>query len=278
MPIPPSWAGPIVFGPQQFTRAAGEPQKEVVTFTVGDPTGTFWLQVKNGQAVPKPGAEPGIVESRNLVSSAVIMLNGSQVAGPEDFNQNVFGFQKDVMLQASNVLEVELRGAPGSLLTVQLRRAEPNVTVQNSARDLDGLNMGDQVILGWSLEDRAAEYVLFRAPSLEGPWEERGRVDSVAARTGGSKVDITPDARLKDLCYKVDALDAKGKVVRRYEPICVPKFVEKKRQSLNPLDLRLRPVARLPTNSRRNDSRASFRLVSLNALELASVQPINELG
>ncbi len=41
-------------------------------------------------------------------------------------------------------------------------------------------------------------------------------------------MDVTPDARLKDLCYKVEAIDVKGNVIRRYEPVCVPKFVGRK--------------------------------------------------
>lgn len=277
LPTPPSWAGPIVFGPQQFTRAAGEPQKQVVTFTVGDPAGTFWLQVKNGQAVPKPGAEPGIVESRNLVSSAVIVLNGRQVAGLDDFSQDVFGFTKDVSLESNNVLEVEVRGKPGSFITIQFRKAEPNRTVTNRKGDLDSLNMGNQIALWWSRDDRAAEYVFFRSLSLEGPWEEIFRQDVTTAGSSGASIDGTPDARLKDLCYKVDALDAKGKVVRRYEPICVPKFVEKQRQSLSPQQLQPPPMARSPSNSHGDVPRSLLRLASLNLLALASDPPINEL-
>jgi|SRR5688500_18390241 hypothetical protein len=36
-----------------------------------------------------------------------------------------------------------------------------------------------------------------------------------------------------DLCYKVEALNAKGKMVRTYELICVSKFVERQRQGFN---------------------------------------------
>jgi len=36
------------------------------------------------------------------------------------------------------------------------------------------------------------------------------RTSQATARTGGAKEDFTPDARLMDLCYKVEGIDAKG--------------------------------------------------------------------
>jgi hypothetical protein len=44
---------------------------------------------------------------------------------------------------------------------------------------------------------------------------------------GGAKVDRTPEARLKDLCYRVEATDESGAVIRVYQPICVPKYTGK---------------------------------------------------
>lgn len=210
-------AGPLVFGPQIYTRGTASPQRSTTPFTIPDPRGTFWLQVSTGELIG------GRVQ--RVVSSAVILLNGVQVAGPADFNQNVFGFQKDVTLQAGNTLEVEVRGAPGSFIEVEIRKAEPNRHVSNRAGDLDGLNMGDQIALWWDRAERAAEYIFFRADTIDGPWVERFRMDAQTAGASGADVDITPDARLMDLCYKVHALDAKGTVIRRYDPICVPKFV-----------------------------------------------------
>ena len=44
----------------------------------------------------------------------------------------------------------------------------------------------------------------------------------------GAKVDYTPDARLMDVCYRVEATDATGVVIRVYGPICVPKYTGKR--------------------------------------------------
>jgi hypothetical protein len=90
---------------------------------------------------------------------------------------------------------------------------------------LFGENMGDFIILQWSLNDSATEYFVYRSTSPNGPSEQTGMFSQGAARTGGAKVHETPDARLMDLCFKVEAIDAKGLVIEFYEPICVPKFV-----------------------------------------------------
>jgi len=267
----PGWAGPLVFGPQRFTRQTGEPQKEVVIFKIANPSGTYWLQLENGEGIPVPGGRPGAVKSENLVSSAVIWVNGKEVAGPNDFNQNILGFQKDITLNSNNTLEVEVRGAPGSFLTIEIREAEPNMGVSNQKADLSGYNSGDGIDLWWSDDDRAAEYIVYRGPSIDGPWEEIFRR---IGRESSKGVDLTTEARLRDLCYRIEAVDAKGKVVRRYEPICVPKFVERQRQSFN---LQKSPVTPVDIKTGKVKTDLTVQLTSLSPLALASNPPINEL-
>jgi hypothetical protein len=97
--------------------------------------------------------------------------------------------------------------------------------VRNSQKSLYGENMGDFIILQWEINDNATEYFMYRSTTANGPWEQVGKFSQGAARTGGAKVDYTPDARLMDLCYKVEALDITSTVIEFYEPICVPKFV-----------------------------------------------------
>jgi hypothetical protein len=92
----------------------------------------------------------------------------------------------------------------------------------NASRDLFGENLGDFIILQWTGENAAADYVVYEADSRNGPWIVSF---SVADMRGGAKVVRTPDARVKDLCFKVEATDATKKVIRIYQPICVPKFV-----------------------------------------------------
>jgi len=54
------------------------------------------------------------------VSSGTIKLNGSQIAGPNDFGQNVAVIDRAVTLQTNNTLEVRLTSAPGSVLTISV--------------------------------------------------------------------------------------------------------------------------------------------------------------
>jgi hypothetical protein len=59
-----------------------------------------------------------IVNGPPRVSSAVVTLNGSVVARPQSFGQNVAVIEIPVVLREENQLSVELRGAPGGALTI----------------------------------------------------------------------------------------------------------------------------------------------------------------
>jgi hypothetical protein len=100
--------------------------------------------------------------------------------------------------------------------------------INNGPQDLSGENMGDFIILWWSDDPSISitTYVMYRSPSQTGPWQEIGRMQADVSIISGGKVDYTPDARLKTLCYKVEALDAAGRVVRTYQPMCIPKYAE----------------------------------------------------
>jgi hypothetical protein len=87
------------------TRQTGAPVTERIRFTV-QPPGAYRLHIVNGTA-----------SGDHRVSSAVIRLNGDQVAGPGQFNQNVAHLDIAVSLQEENLLEIELRGRPGGRLT-----------------------------------------------------------------------------------------------------------------------------------------------------------------
>jgi len=99
-----------VFGPQTYTRTTGAPNEYTTTFTA--PTwivSPYNLHIVNGDA-----------SGKNRVSSATIALNGVQIAGPSDFNQNVATIDRSVALQATNTLQVTLASKPGSYLTINV--------------------------------------------------------------------------------------------------------------------------------------------------------------
>jgi hypothetical protein len=117
----------------------------------------------------------------------------------------------------------------GMLLAVALSVVIPTGSyaqfAENPQGTLHGENLGDSIILQWDVNDKATEYIVYRSTTISGPWQVNGRFSQSAVKTGGATQEITPDAQLMDLCYRVEALDAVGVVIQLYEPICVPKFV-----------------------------------------------------
>ncbi len=101
--LPPALASPgtVVFGPMTLMRARGAPVTDTLSFTLPDTTGPFLLELVNGD-----------VSGAHRVSSAVVTLNGQSVFRPRDFNQQIAGLTRQVILQSSNTLTVELRSAP----------------------------------------------------------------------------------------------------------------------------------------------------------------------
>jgi hypothetical protein len=102
-----SFAANAVLFEETFVRGKGKPETEQRNFTAL--AGEASLIIHNGDA-----------NGKNRASSAVIILNGTQVVGPNEFNQQVGLIEKPLVLNQNNTLEVKLRSAPGSFLSVQI--------------------------------------------------------------------------------------------------------------------------------------------------------------
>lgn len=100
-----------VFSPKNYVRATGAPVKISDNFSVFNTNTQFSLRIYNG------GLEDTEAE---LVSSSVIDLNGEQIAGPENFNQQVKLIDIPVTLKSTNTLDVEVRGKPGGVLSIRV--------------------------------------------------------------------------------------------------------------------------------------------------------------
>lgn len=108
----PAAAGTFTpFGPQNYVRGTGAPVTETGTFTVLNPATQYTLKAFNG------GLQNDQTE---LVSSTVVTVNGVQVLGPSNFNQNVQEVDVPVVLQSSNTISVQVRGKPGGTLAIQI--------------------------------------------------------------------------------------------------------------------------------------------------------------
>lgn len=149
-----------LLGPKEYLRGKGEP--DVYTNTFPGMEGEGKLIIKNGD-------ESG----KHRISSAVILVNGQQVLGPDDFNQNIYHIEAPVSLAENNSISVELRSKPGSYLTVQIIQEDPNLsentkildvpttenlisvssdgsiyTFDESSPQLESLSPGDVIVIG----------------------------------------------------------------------------------------------------------------------------------
>lgn len=103
-------ADTLAFGPQAYVRTTGAPDQYTSTFAVPAwIVSPYDLHIVNGDA-----------NGNRRISSATITLNGVQVAGPSDLNQNVAAIDRSVTLQSTNTLQVTLASKPGSYLTINI--------------------------------------------------------------------------------------------------------------------------------------------------------------
>ena len=118
----------IAFGPKQYTRAAGQPQTITETFQHCG-TGQCQIVIANGSG-----------DRTKRVSSASISLNGQQIVGPRDFNQQVPTVIKSVTLLDQNQLSITLSSSPGSTLTVSVECVAPAAVLEGRAPGVSLLN------------------------------------------------------------------------------------------------------------------------------------------
>lgn len=90
-----------------FVRATGQPTPVTSTFAETQTNVPYLMTILNGGV---PGA--------TRVSSAVITLNGTMVAGPSQFSQQVSKITIPVTLLSQNMLSVELMSAPSSQIII----------------------------------------------------------------------------------------------------------------------------------------------------------------
>lgn len=129
-----------IFGPQQYTRTTGAPDKF---------TATFQAETGEGRLVLKNGDDYG----RSRVSSATVIVNGSMILGPDDFKRNVSLYEVPLELTAANTIAVELASAPGSQISLSIQQAKtavpPAVTFKASPA---AIVRGDSATLSWTAE------------------------------------------------------------------------------------------------------------------------------
>jgi len=88
---------------REFRRAKGQPVNSEWKFAAGPGTATLRVVSGSGEAA---------------VTSGHILLNGTEVLGPDDFKRNQHTYDVPVTTGLQNTIRVRLDGDPGSSLTV----------------------------------------------------------------------------------------------------------------------------------------------------------------
>ena len=142
----------VVFGPRTFQRTTGKPVEESVSFSVPASAGRpQFMYIANGLA-----------DGSQRVTSGEVKLNDENVAAPDDFNQQVASIVRPITLRSgTNVLKVQLNGAPGSRLTIRLVATDttaPTITIQ--APGANSITRDSTIAVNGTVRDATATSVL----------------------------------------------------------------------------------------------------------------------
>lgn len=107
---PPQPRSYLVYGPENFTRAAGQPVIETRTFSVRRPGTDYQVRIYNG------GNRGQFARSSN----AHVKLNDRWVALPSDFSPQVQLIERRVTLTETNTLYVKLSSEQGTGVTIEI--------------------------------------------------------------------------------------------------------------------------------------------------------------
>ena len=105
---PNASASDITVFNKTYIRETGKPQVFTDRFTFSQPDNDFILTVKNGK------------NGSFRVSAALIWINGKQVIGVSDFNNQVDLITRAITLKAANEIKVELRSKPGDFISINI--------------------------------------------------------------------------------------------------------------------------------------------------------------
>lgn len=125
-----------VFGPNQYLRTTGAPNIY---------TDTFSAIPKEGKLIIKNGDEDG----GHRISSAKVLVNGEELFGTNDFNQQIYHLEASVNLAEDNSIIVELRSGPEGYLTVEVTEEVDPPTVNLNA-DPEAIKINESSTLTWN--------------------------------------------------------------------------------------------------------------------------------
>jgi hypothetical protein len=129
-----------LFGPKQYLRTTGS--ANVYTDTFSAIAGEAKLTVKNGDW-------DGSQRITDAISSASVAVNGVEIFGTDDFNQQVYLLEAPINVAEGNSILVELASNPGSYLSIQVTQEVDPQTVTISAVP-ESIMVGESATLTWT--------------------------------------------------------------------------------------------------------------------------------
>jgi RHS repeat-associated protein len=141
-----------LFGPKKYIRTKGKPNTYTDGFGIQGLTSKGTLVVKNGDN-----------RGKHRISSALIYLNGVQIFGPSDFNQQVGRLEAPVTLSNSNTIFIELRSKPEGFLIIEIINYLPVANAQSVITEED--TPLAIVLSGSDAESEVLTYAIDSSPS-----------------------------------------------------------------------------------------------------------------
>jgi hypothetical protein len=135
-------AGTFTVFQKAYVRQTGAPFSVTDTFSILNPNTSYTLHVDNSG-----------------ISSAVISVNGVQVLGPGDFNQNVTSIDRPVSLAIINQIAVELRSKPAASLAITIIGVDndPPVIVASASPSPNSFNWNNtNVVVTFTCSDKTS--------------------------------------------------------------------------------------------------------------------------
>ena len=124
-----------LFGPEIYSRTKGSPDVYSGHFSTSD--GNAVVRITSGEE-----------DGGKRVSSALVYLNEKLLARPDDFKKKRYIIlEETVAVDRENEIRVEVRGAPGSFLTVEIFRHELSVHIECTP---DSIDKGEEALLQWT--------------------------------------------------------------------------------------------------------------------------------
>lgn len=190
--IIPAKAGTFTaFGPQDYTRGTGDPVTVTTNFSVLNPNTQYTLKAFNG------GLQDNLTE---LVSSGFVTVNGVQVLGASNFNQNVTEVDVPVTLQSSNTISVQVRGKPGGVLTIEI------IGVDNDAPVITATASPSPNAAGWNNTNVTVTFVCSDAtsPVASCPAPQTVTTEGVNQIISGTATDAAGNSSTTSVTLNID--------------------------------------------------------------------------